>query len=166
MTAESLVSVVSSGQSLDWLVSQLSALRTKCPGVNVRNLARNICDWTTTKRRRRFGRPGVSRDLQPVYNSLVAFKQFLVRYLPKALTDAGDQIGNMRELELLAEEYHKSISYLGFTHFHLKTEFDKGESSFKLRLRKNLNEIHAEISSDVNLDVLVGLAVRYFRVNF
>ena len=160
------MSVVSSGQSLDWLVSQLSALRTKCPGVNVRNLARNICDWATTKRRRRFGRPGVSRDLQPVYNSLVAFKQFLVRYLPKALTDAGDQIGNMRELELLAEEYHKSISYLGFTHFHLKTEFDKGESSFKLRLRKNLNEIHAEISSDVNLDVLVGLAVRYFRVNF
>ena len=118
-------------------------------------------------RRRRFGGSGgVSRDLQPVYKSLMAFKQFLVRYLPQALTEAGNHIGNRRELELLAEEYHKSISYLGFSHFHLKNEFDKGESLFKLRLRKNLTEIHADISSEVNIDILVGLAVRYFRVNF
>ena len=157
------MSLSSSGQSLDWVASQLSALRTKCPGVNVRNLARTICDWTATKRRRR---SGVSRDLQPVYNSLLAFKQFIVRYLPQALTQAGAHIGNRRELEVLAEEYHKSISYLGFSHFSLKNEFDKGESLFKLRLRKNLNDIQSDISNDVNIEVLVGLAVRYFRVNF
>ena len=108
----------------------------------------------------------MSRDLQPVYNSLLAFKQFIVRYLPQALTEAGQNIGNRRELELLAEEYHKSISFLGFSHFSLKNEFDKGESLFKLRLRKNLNEIQSDISNDVNIEVLVGLAVRYFRVNF
>ena len=166
MTGDSLVSLSSSGHSLAWLTSQLSALRTKCPGVNVKNFARTVCDWTTTKRRRRFGVSGVSRELQPVYNSLLAFKQFLVRYLPQALTEAGANTGTRRELEQLAEEYHKSISYLGSSHFTLKNEFDKGESLFKLRLRKNLNEIQNEISSDVNIDLLVGLAVRYFRVNF
>ena len=166
LTAESLVSLSASGQCRDWLASQLSALKTKCPGVHVRNFARSISDWTATRNRRRIGRSGVSRDLQPVYNSLLAFKQFLVRYLPAALTEAGAHIGNRRELEVLAAEYHRSISCLGFTHFHLKTEFDKGESLFKLRLRKNLNDIHGEISSDVNIDILVGLAVRYFRVNF
>ena len=157
------MSVCSGGQSQDWVASQLSALWTRCPGVNVRNLARTICDWTTTQRRRR---SGVSRELQPVYNSLLAFKQFLVRYLPQALTETGAQVGNRRELEVLAEEYHKSLSFLGFSHFHLKNEFDKGESLFKLRLRENLNEIQSDISHDVNIEVLLGLAVRYFRVNF
>ena len=130
----------------------------------MRNLARTISDWTATKARRR---TGVRRDLQPVYNSLLAFKQFIVRYLPQALIQAGAHTtGNRRELELLAEEYHKSISYLGFSHFSLKNEFDKGESAFKLRLRENLNDIQSDISNDVNIEVLVGLAVRYFRVNF
>ena len=71
-----------------------------------------------------------------------------------------------RHTERLAEEYHKSLTHLGFSHFHLKNEFDKGESVFQLKLRRHLRENPEEVSSDVSVDILVSLAVRYFRVNF
>ena len=157
VTATHLITACSAGPSLDWLASKLQPLRADYPGVHIRNLARTVIAWTSTKR-------SVRSDLGPVYRSLLAFRQFLVKYLPTALSQSPHT--SPRGFEGLAEEYLKSLTALGFSHFNLKTEFDKGEERFRRRLYQHLNEIHAEISSEVDIDILVSLAVRYFRVNF
>merc|ERR550517_2431966 len=119
----------------------------------MRNLARTITDWTYTKR-------GARSELGPVYKFLMAFRQFLVKYLPSALSQSPQACQTSpREIEWLAEEYLKSLTALGFSHFNLKSEFDKGEARFRQRLRRHLIEIHSEISSEVDIDILVSLAV-------
>ena len=162
ITAGQLITAFSSGPSLDWLISKLSPLRRNCSRVDVFALAKTIMDWTTTKKR-----GGVRKELRHVHHSLLAFRQFVVKYLPGALAQSGQssQLA-ARQTERLAEEYHKSLTNLGFSHFHLKNEFDKGESVFQLKLRRHLRENPEEVSSDVSVDILVSLAVRYFRVNF
>ena len=102
----------------------------------------------------------------PVYNSLMSFKQYLFKSLPGVLDQLGTVVKNKSELESLAEDYHRALSYLGFSHYNLKNEYDQGEHRFKMRLWKHLSDIKSQISPSVSIDSLVQLCVKYFRSNF
>ena len=73
---------------------------------------------------------------------------------------------NKSEIEGYAEDYLRALTYLGFSHYNLKTEYDKGEGRFRGRLWKHLQEIRSQVSPNVSIDTLVDLCVKYFRVNF
>ena len=48
---------------------------------------------------------------------------------------------NKSELEGFAEDYLRGLTFLGFSHYNLKNEYDKGEGRFRTRLWGHLQDI-------------------------
>ena len=70
------------------------------------------------------------------------------------------------EMESLAEDYHRALSYLGFSHYNLKSEYDKGEARFRDRLSQHLHDLGDQIPATVRVSSLTDMCVKYFRANF
>ena len=96
----------------------------------------------------------------------MSFKQYLFKSLPAVLEELGTAAKNKSELESIAEDYHRGLPYLGFSHYNLKNEYDHGEHRFKMRLWKHLSDIQSQIASTVCINSLVQLCVKYFRSQF
>ena len=102
----------------------------------------------------------------PVYNSLMSFKQFLFKSLGPVLQELGTVTRDKSELESVAEDYHRALTYLGLSHFNLKSEYDRGERRFREQLWQHLNNIRHRVPATVSIDTLTHLCVKYFRANF
>ena len=70
------------------------------------------------------------------------------------------------EMESLAEDYHRALSYLGFSHYNLKNEYDKGEQWFRDRLTTHLHDLGDKIPATVSVQSLTQMCIKYFRANF
>ena len=155
------------GRSRIWLSERLNGIRSQIPGDYFDTIIRRINYWGVEQSRHGVrARPNVDRALLPVYNSLMAFKQYLFRSLPRALEELGNKTRTKSELEDVAEDYHRSLAMLEFSHYSLKSEYDKGEARFRGRLGGHLREIRPRLPASVNADTLVDLCVKYFRSSF
>ena len=155
------------GRSRIWLSERLSRSRSQIPGDSFDTIIRRISHWGVEQGRLGVrARPNVDRALLPVYNSLMAFKQYLFRNLPRALEELGNKTRSKSELEDVTEDYHRSLAMLEFSHYSLKSEYDKGEARFRGRLGGHLREIRPRLPASVNTDTLVDLCVKYFRSSF
>ena len=155
------------GYTRNWLSERFEGIKSQIPRIHLDNIMRRIQDWGAEQSRQGVrARPGVARALLPVYNSLMAFKQFLFHSLPRALEELGTLARTKADLEGLAEDYHRALAMLEFSHYNLKSEYDKGEARFRGRLGGHLREIGAGLPATVNTDTLVDLCVKYFRSSF
>ena len=155
------------GHTRNWLLDRLQGIQTQISRAHLDNIIRKINDWGAEQIRHGVrARPNVDRALLPVYNSLMAFKQYLFKALPRALEELGTETRTKAELEVVADDYHRSLAMLEFSHYSLKSEYDKGEARFRGRLGGHLREISARLPASVNKDSLVDLCVKYFRSSF
>ena len=154
-------------QTRKWLLDRLKSLRSETSGGHIDNIVRKINDWGLTQVKHGLrAKPNVEPSLLPVYNSLMAFKQYLFKSLPRALEELGTEMRTKAELEVVAEDYHLSLAMLEFSHYSLKSEYDKGEARFRGRLGGHLMEVRPRLPASVNTDTLVDLCVKYFRSSF
>ena len=104
------------GRSRIWLSERLNGIRSQIPGDYFDTIIRRINYWGVEQSRHGVrARPNVDRALLPVYNSLMAFKQYLFRSLPRALGELGIKTRTKSELEDVAEDYHRSLAMLEFS---------------------------------------------------
>merc|ERR1712098_275274 len=162
---DDLVEKCKSGMSRMWLSEKMSIYRQKYPMVNMMKIARVISDWCCGQSGGA-RRADIDRSLQPVYTSLMAFKHFLLKSLPITLEEMGTVTKNKSELEGYAEDYLRGLTYLGFSHYNLKNEYDKGEGRFRTRLWGHLQDVRSQLAPIVSIDALVDLCIKYFRQNF
>ena len=105
----------------NWLLDRLQGIKTQISRAHIDNIVRRISDWGVEQIRHGVrARPNVDRALLPVYNSLMAFKQYLFKALPRALEELGTETRTKAELEVVAEDYHRSLAMLEFSHYSLK----------------------------------------------
>ena len=109
------------GSSRNWLMDRLHGIKSQISRAHIDNIVRKISDWGVEQIRHGVrARPNVDRALLPVYNSLMAFKQYLFKALPRALEELGTETRTKAELEVVAEDYHRSLAMLEFSHYSLK----------------------------------------------
>ena len=92
------------GRSRIWLSERLNGIRSQIPGDYFDTIIRRIIYWGEEQSRHGVrARPNVDRALLPIYNSLMAFKQYLFRSLPRALGELGIKTRTKSEREDVAE---------------------------------------------------------------
>ena len=106
---------------------------------------------------------GSNKDRMAAYHSLVAIKQYFHRNMMEETIHTG---GDREKATMVAECCHKVLALLGISHYSLKGEYDRGETSFRAGLRGKLGEVEHLLPAGVGGDTIVELCTRYSRSNF
>ena len=153
---------------MEWLGDRLGGVRAKFGGgVAVSSLARSIVEYgaaqaqTRTAAETSFGsweagqlRQNINtvkkllrsnKDCMAAYHSLVAIKQYFHSNMMEETIHSDRGQGKM-----VAECCHKGLALLGISHYSLKGEFDRGETSFRAGLRGKLGEVEQLLPAGVS----------------
>jgi len=171
---------------MEWLGDRLGGVRAKCGGgVAVSSLARSIVEYGAAQAQTRSAAETSSdsweggqlrqninmveqllssnKDRMAAYHSLVAIKQYFLSNMMEETIHSG---GDRGQVKMVAECCHKVLSLLGISHYSLKGEFDRGETSFRAGLRGKLGEVEHLLPAGVGGNTVVELCTRYFRSHF
>ena len=164
---------------MEWLGDRLGGVRAKCGGgVAVSSLARSIVEYGAAQAQTRTSaeissgsleggqlRQNINmveqllrsnKDRMAAYHSLVAIKQYFHSNMTEESIHSG---GDRGQVKMVAECCHKVLALLGISHYSLKGEFDRGETSFRAGLRGKLGEVEHLLPPGVGGDTIVELCI-------
>jgi len=96
-------------------------------------------------------------------NSLVAVKRFIIQKIQPQGVMCG---GSEKQIYLVAESIQKLMALEGFSHYSLKTEYDKNENNLAGKLFAAMGEHLELLPHGVNLETLVDFVISYFKQYF